>query len=403
MNYKVGFITLNLGDAKKATYENWEYFFNNMLADISRHDIIAIATQEDQPKSLVLQAAETKLKHLFQVINFQGNPLNVSEKFVVHICVLVKHTIGAVEVHQHDGLILKSVLKNNFLVKNFVPKGIFVTKSSLPIYITIGHTKIAFYGCHFPFGKQFDDTERDNSLLLVKKHIIDNKPDVAFVFGDLNYRFEYNSKENGLFGYDHLLEHLNKTKDFLNVSFKYSHNRDNIVQELDSNIDFAPTCKIKLQKTDDNDNRRLPVCSNIFKKKEYPSKDDIQQCYFDKGDDEYKRNPSYCDRVIYTTPNPSINVEHINSSPIIHKPMNMSDHNGLFVEVIITTATTSNTNGNTYGGKTTKMPPKLTATKARVAIGKRNAVVYETTRGTKYIKSNGNYVKLSALKPKKSS
>jgi len=381
----INFLTFNMGGTDE---EEWHDFLNplsnwQMLFDQGLDEIWAICTQEDQKKSELMHALEYKFKKTHIIVSKSNKPkilnfFNLPVKYTIHLSLfLPKSKFQDMEYNVlYDIIKFPEISLSNPLDKNNSDSDIIsIISIKAAIFITLINKygqKITFVGTHFPFNPkdQYDFSKQNEALLNVSKLINCRGPssdmscnsDISFIFGDLNFR---NIPNKG----DTLTKLLN--------------DNNNILSNATMPINIIPTCK-------------------TFKKRNYisckecnPNKHCVKnnQCFSDIE----KRNPSYCDRILYVTNNMSSHFQ-IKSEPkvIMYPPVNNSDHNAVYSKITISSNSKDNVvffgynlnnTYNRYGGKN-----NLVKTEERIKIKNRNAVIYKNKRGTKFIRKNNEYI-----------
>jgi hypothetical protein len=391
----LNFLTINLGDSRDA---GWiEFFYKFFMGKDLLNQIWFICVQEDNDKSNFRIGLETFLRTFFterEIHEFLHEEFfkSCNPNFWIRLFVICpkSYKYSTLQSVPTDS---KGICKR----KDF--------KAVLIVKLESENTKypsICVAGGHFPFsplGYTFSKVIPVipvNSDYVMRMKVFDNvvnavnstKSNLNFIFGDLNFRIDERSEKS----IDQLLKLL-KTKSEIKIT-----NATNIMT-------IAPTCKtttkIKSHTTserlisqgtcssddpflfDDPSNVSSTIGNTATNCKEvYKGKYEIKNssCYHPA------RTPSYCDRVVYWTNTTTFGVNNIKSEVIIDPPIDESDHNGVYVQVKV------EVNPPSQGGK--RKSPKLTKNDERVKIGNRNAVVYKTSRGTKYVKKGGKYIKL---------
>jgi hypothetical protein len=296
---------------------------------------------------------------------------------------------------------------------------------------------LRFVGSHMPFNpkNEANTSMRENALNDVLTICTGDK--VSFILGDLNFR--------NINGQDQLKEFLEgnkniiditaniaptcKTQKFINISKcaqqylgkqysdeqylgkqylyeqysgeqysgeQYSYLSKQSSEELSKGKYFSRFTKLFLKKKNEyEEDLQITNAEEAAFKKEIEDLDEIpvetNNCFVTKVVKEDKillRNPSMCDRILMVDNNNYLGNSF--AKPIFIPPINHSDHNAVYGYVELDDSILLQSAGKPKG-------PLIKATTERVLIGKRNAIVYVTKQGTKYIKKDGKICKLTSL------
>ncbi len=276
MELSIKCITWNMGKSVKKILD-WKTEIYEWAIISPDTDIIFITIQETSKEigqNIFYEALKTKLPNYSIFHEGEGISNRLTGDFYVYGYLCVKSGINITKKP------IPNDSKDNTINSMCIYKTGVCTKASIGFGIVIDETKLIFICSHLPVNTKdklnasFGYNERIDAMKLIKTHIIDNVREsldgVDYIFwgGDMNMRIQTDT---------------NKT--------------EQLEQILNSNIPefvgFKEWDKTNIKKT----------CRYI----EYNEKTDDYSQFIEKRNDisiesgyDPKRNPSYCDRFIYT-------------------------------------------------------------------------------------------------------
>ena len=303
----INFFTLNLG--KSSISNKWKEFFELFFNDdrkIDENNMWVFCTQEDIPNSIFMSSLTTYIGGKFNIYEHSSyscrNKFNIKMMIITHInnqitfenpySISIEDWITKA-LRSCDSSSNRTNTRNTRILPECIKR--FVSyKAAIFIPIKYNGIPITFVGAHFPFNSkdEFDKVcIRKNTLIKIRNAI---KTDIGFIMGDLNFRME-NAK-------DQLTTLLEK-----NINLNNATNIENL----------SPTCKTLTTE----EKEAIPLLKKLETKNNCDNKK--YNC---------SRTPSYCDRVLYKT-NEEYSIIPIKSEVITIKPIDESDHDGVYVKL----------------------------------------------------------------------